>query len=394
MQRLIAWYRSNTQTQQGSYIAALDGLRFLMVFIVASFHIWQQSWLTPSITLFGQKHSLDFLLRSGYLWVDGMLLLSSFLLYLPYAEAKEKGAPSPAIGPFYKKRLVRIVPSYYLCILVMLLFVALPYGMYSTSGDMAKDVLAHLTFTHTLFPFSYHGTPLNGALWTLGVEMHFYLVFPFLARGFRRQPLLTYSGMAAVAFLFRAYAAQLPDNSMWFNQMPAFLDVYANGFVAASCYVSLRRRMKEDAWTRILMTVCAVAALYILIQFSFNQAAESGAAAIRLGQLNRRFGLSVFLSLLMLGLSLGLGGVRLLFGNRVARFLSQISFQYYIWHQVLAVQLRRWGFPPSQSLSPHQAGEKPWQVAYVLSCYLGALIISVLVTYLFERPILRRLSGK
>lgn len=394
MQQLIAWYREKTQTDQGNHIPALDGLRFLMVFIVASFHIWQQSWLTPSITLFGETHSLDFLLRSGYLWVDGMLLLSGFLLYLPYAECKEKGSPSPPIGPFYVRRLVRIVPSYYLSLLIMLLFVALPYSMYRTSGDMAKDILAHMTFTHTLFPFSYHATPLNGALWTLGVEMHFYLVFPFLARGFRRQPLLTYSGMTLAAFLFRAYAAQLPDNSMWFNQMPAFLDVYANGFVAASCYVSLRRRMKEDVWTRILMTVCAVAALYILIQFAYGQAAENGAVAIRLGQLKRRYGLSVFLSLLMLGLSLGLGGIRLLFGNRLSRFLSQISFQFYIWHQVFAVQLKRWGFPPSQSLSPHQAGEKPWQYAYVLTCYLGALAISILVTYLFERPIARRLTKK
>lgn len=394
MQRLIAWYRDATQLEEGSHIAPLDGVRFLMVFVVASFHIWQQSWLTPALTLFGQAYSLDFLLRSGYLWVDGMLLLSGFLLYLPYAQSQEKGAPSPAILPFYRKRLVRIVPSYYLAILVMLLFVALPYQMYRGSGDMAKDVLAHLTFTHTLFPFSYHATPLNGALWTLGVEMHFYLIFPFLARAFRRQPLLTYAGMAGAAFLFRGYAVSLPDNSMWFNQMPAFLDVYANGFVAAACYTSLRKRMKEDSWTRILMTVCAAAALYILLQYASGQAAENGTAAIRLGQLKRRYGLSVFLSLFMLGVSLGLGGIRLVLGNRVTRILSEISFQFYIWHQVFAVQLKRWGFPPSQSLSPHQAGEKPWQYAYVACCYLGALAISVLVTYLFERPIAKRLTGK
>ena len=394
MQGLIAWYREQTGADKGNHIPALDGLRFLMVFLVMSFHIWQQSWLTPSITLAGKTHSLDFLLRSGYIWVDGMLLLSGFLLYIPYAEAREKGAPSPAVLPFYKKRILRIVPSYYLCLLVMLLFVALPLEMYKSTGDMAKDVLAHLGFAHTLFPLSYHHTPLNGALWTLGVEMQFYLLFPLLARGFRRQPLLTYSSMVVTAFFFRGYAATLQDSSMFFNQMPAFLDVYANGFVAAACYVSLRRRMKEDTYTRILMTVCAAVSLVVLLNICRDQAGEGSAYLIRLGQMKRRFGFSTVLALLMLGVSLGLGGIRLALGNRVMRILSQMSFQMYIWHQVFAVQLKRWGFPPSQSLSPHQAGEKPWQYAYVACCYLGALAISVLVTYLFERPIAKRLTGK
>ena len=272
MQRLIAWYYSKTAPREG-YIPALDGLRALMVFMVASFHIWQQSWLTPAFDLFGERLSADYLLRSGYMWVDGMLLLSGFLLYMPYALAREKGAPSPAVWPFYKKRVLRIVPSFYLCIAVMLAFVALPQHYYASSGDMAKDVLAHLTFT---FPFSratLHATPLNGALWTVAVEMQFYLFFPFLGRAFRRQPVLTYGLMVLCAFLFRHYAAGLQDSSLLLNQMPAFLDVYANGFVAATCYVSLQKKTKEDVWTRIMMTACFVLAALLLRYLLMAQAA-------------------------------------------------------------------------------------------------------------------------
>lgn len=390
MQRLISWYRGNTQTQDGR-IPALDGLRALMVLIIVSFHIWQQSWLTPVIPWFGQSISLDFLLRSGYLWVDGLLLLSGFLLYLPYAQRGSR--PLPAPGQFYRRRFFRIVPTYLLNLLVVFLVVALPGRRFDTPWAASRDILAHATFTHNLFPFSYLHTPLNGALWTLAVEVQFYLLFPLLARAFRRMPVVTYLGMAGVAFAYRAWAGTLPDSSLYFNQLPAFLDVYANGFVAAGVYVSMRR-LKEDGWSRVLMTVCAGLAVYGLLGLCRAQAMEKAGELIRRGQMNRRFLLSALLSVLMLGTSLGLGGVRLLLGNRVTRVLSEISFQMYMWHQVLAVQLRTWGIPASDNPFPNQLGDRVWQRTYVLLCYLGALIISLLVTYLIEQPIARRFSGR
>ncbi len=48
-------------------IPELNGLRVLLVFIVSWYHIWQQSWLTPYIG----TYSLDYLVRSGYVPVDG-----------------------------------------------------------------------------------------------------------------------------------------------------------------------------------------------------------------------------------------------------------------------------------------------------------------------------------
>ena len=389
MQRLISWYRDATQAQDGR-IPALDGLRALMVLIVISFHIWQQSWLTPSIPWFGRRISLDCLLRSGYIWVDGMLLLSGFLLYLPYAQ---RGRALPSTRQFYRRRFFRIVPTYLLNLLVVFLVVALPERRYATPWAATRDILAHVTFTHNLFPFSYVNTPLNGALWTLAVEVQFYLLFPLLARAFRRMPVVTYLGMAGVAFGYRAWVGTLPDTSLYFNQLPAFLDVYANGFVAAGVYVSMRR-LKEDGWSRVLMTVCAGLAVYGLLALCRAQAAEKGGALIRMGQMNRRFLLSVLLSVLMLGTSLGLGCVRLLLGNRVTRFLAEISFQMYMWHQVLAIQLRTWGIPASEFTLPNQMGDRVWQRSYVLLCYLGAFAISVLVTYLIEQPIARRFSGR
>ncbi len=388
-------YIAYTEQERAGRLPALDGARALFVLVVASFHIWQQSWLTPYLTIGNWSQSLDPLLRSGYMWVDAMLLLSGFLLYLPYAEANEGGKPLPSIGKFYKRRILRIVPSYYLCVLIMLVYVALPKGSYNDPNGsfnawrMWRDLLAHATFTHTLFPFSYTGSPLNGSLWTLGVEMQFYLIFPFLGRAFRRWPIATYLALLAVAFGYREWVKTMPDSTLLLNQLPAQLDAYANGLLAAGIYSALKRRMKQDRWTAALFTALWLMACWGIWQLVRGQASSNGYENIRLGQMDRRFLMSGFCALFMLGLLFGGRFLRLIFGNRVTAFLSAVSFQFYMYHQVFAVQLKEWKIPASMTENPWMSGEYSWQVLYTVLCFAGALAIATLATYAFERPIAR-----
>ena len=179
MERIIGHFRAYRESPSPGHLDVLDGVRALCVMLVGWFHIWQQSWLSPYFTVLGQNVNLDFLLRSGYLWVDGLILLSGFLLYLPYAQAENR---LPSIGAFYKRRLIRILPSYLLCVLPMFVLSCVQ-GRYGNAADAAKDLAAHLTFTFNLFPATYFGTPINGALWTLAVEMQFYFVFKFVVLG-------------------------------------------------------------------------------------------------------------------------------------------------------------------------------------------------------------------
>ena len=109
-------------------IPELDGLRVAMIFIVSWYHIWQQSWLTPVISLpsAGIWISLDSLLRSGYVWVDGTVLLSAFLLYLPLARKGLRQLPDT--GEFLRRKARRILPGYYFIILVFFFGMCLPWG--------------------------------------------------------------------------------------------------------------------------------------------------------------------------------------------------------------------------------------------------------------------------
>ena len=101
------------------HIDVLDGVRALAVFGVLWFHFWQQNWIMPYIdvpllTKIGLPGSISllFLPRAGFLFVDWLLFLSAFCLFLPYARAALDQTPLPETRLFYQKRVARIVPSY------------------------------------------------------------------------------------------------------------------------------------------------------------------------------------------------------------------------------------------------------------------------------------------
>ena len=162
------------------HVDTCDGLRALAVMVVAWFHIWQQSWLNPSFSLWGHYVDLQSVVRRGYMMVDLMLLLSGFLLYLPYIQRLRQGREALNVRRFYKKRLWRILPSYLFAVLFAFVYSYIKGGAFGGTEALWKDLLAHLTFTHTFSYRNYVWTSLNVALWTLAIEMQFYLIFPLV----------------------------------------------------------------------------------------------------------------------------------------------------------------------------------------------------------------------
>lgn len=371
-------------------LSAPDGVRVLAIGLVMWFHIWQQSWLEPALRVGGIAIDFSALARTGYIWVDIMLMLSGYLLFLPMA----RGGKLDVRG-YYTRRLIRILPSYYLSIFVMLFAFALPRGEYPTAGAMWRDLLTHLTFTHTFFMDTYVSTRLNVVLWTLAIEVQFYLIFPLIARLFKARPLAMYAGMTLFSLLFRALFVERQQNlDIWINQLPGMLDVYANGMLAALITAALERH-EDTKVTRALFTGLTVLAAIGLYRIAVGQYTDSFPHEIRkLGQLSRRFELSVLGALLLISCERSFLYIRKLFGNPVTRFLSLISFQVYIWHQVLSVKLKEWRFPNYLSESPNAAGEQPWQLHYTLLCFVLSILLATLLTYLFERPITKKLTKK
>ena len=295
---------------------------------------------------------------------------------------------------FYAARAARILPSYLLCVLGLFFFVALPQGQYGTPRHLWTDLLGHLSFTHNLFPESYAQTRLNGALWTLAVEVQFYLIAPLLCRAFRKQPAAVYGGMLLVTQIYRRFVVlPMEDTTYFLNRLPNLLEVYANGMLAAHLYGLLCRK-PQKWWDAALSTLLAAGALCMLWRMMEAQGHLSGYETIRLGQMERRFLFSALGGIFLAGGSRAVSGFRWLCSNRAVRFLSGISLNFYIWHQVLAVKLKTWRIPAYISDAPQQAGEQPWQTQYTLLCFLAAFAAGTLVTYLIERPCARWMNRR
>jgi len=379
-------------------IGVLYGFRALMVLFVLNYHLWQQSWISQSVTLFGKHIGFDFWTRSSYLFVDGMILLSGFLLYLPHARARVEGTPVPSTKRFYFNRLVRILPSYLFAVLGALFLIALPQKLYYTTGAMVKDVLSHLTFTFLFSPSTYVSTPLNVALWTIAVEMQFYLIFPLLARTMKKRPGLTAAGMMLAAWIYRGCVAQFAkDTNILINQMPAFLDVYAIGMLGAMGYCRMRRwlrspRRYEWLLVNVLSIAVFAAGVYALIAILKAQSTASlnGHEALRLSQMEMRLPLSITLGMMMFSAAHWPRVLQKLLDNRLMRFLSTISMNLYIWHQVLAVQMRLAWFPDVNLLhNDHNV-----QSAYTLLCISVAVLAAMAVTFGIEQPFSRWANRK
>lgn len=380
------------------HIDVLDGVRALAILGVLWFHFWQQNWIMPYIKLpFLTKLGLpgtlsfDFLPRAGFLFVDCLLFLSAFCLFLPYARAALDGAPAPGVRLFFRKRAARILPSYYFSVLAILFFVAIPSGAYTSVSACLRDLLPTLTFTQMFFPNVLLATKLNGVLWTVAVEVQFYLLFPLLARAFMKKPGLTYVGMLAVslAFLFGYVLNHQDSIRMTINQLPAFFGVFANGMAFSYLFVLLGKNGKRSRELSVLALAGLIAGLWLLVGM-LKQAPTVD--PVQVWQAQHRYRLSLVFALVTVSAALTFSGVRWLFSNVVMRFLAAISYNVYIWHQWIAVQFKTWRIPYwSGDTPPNMTGDTVWKWKYTVLILVATFAAAIFATYCVEHPFAKRI---
>ena len=389
-----------------NYLNALDGIRALAILIVAWYHIWQLSWLQPikNTTLLSAFNvntiNLDWMVRTGYQMVDVMLLLSGFCLFLPYAKSMVFGSKEPDVKTFYKKRVARIAPAYYLCILIVFI-IAVTGKQYASNSDMWNDLLSHLFFVHNYTKQGYIYTKLNGVLWTLAIEVQFYLIFPLVANWFKKKPVITYFVMVALSWMFDNWVIikqiSPTEYNMWINQLPTFLSVYANGMMAAIVFVKLahifNRYIEQEgeaqAKSNRYMIGYFFTGIMIFAVYAYYKMMKDLTASqtMVLWQINNRFEFTLLFAVFIISCMFAVPFVQKLFGNKVMRFLSGISFQIYIWHQFIAAQLKKHHIPAWEGeQEPNMAGDKEWMWKYFILCWIAAIVVATFVTYCIEKP--------
>ena len=147
----------------GARFPALDGLRGLACLLVLVNH-------TPFI------NELPFA-KMGTLAVRIFFVLSGFLLYSGLI-----GADKLDLRGYYRRRAWRILPLYY----VALLLGSIAYWVTQKSLPTG-NIISHLFFAHTFKP-EWALAPMPTA-WSLGAEGQFYALLPLLALAFRTETL-------------------------------------------------------------------------------------------------------------------------------------------------------------------------------------------------------------
>lgn len=373
------------------YIPVLDGLRTVAILIVVWFHFWQQSWLMPIVGDF----NLDWLPRNGAILVDFMILLSGFCLFLPYAREMVYGEEAPKASAFYKKRAARIMPSYYISIFIVLFCFALPLGEFATFTDFWKDFVPHLFFVHNFFPASHIYTKLNGALWTVAVEVQFYLLFPLLARWFQKKPLLTYMGMIAVGLgscFFISTNYDTLNQSMYVNHSLTFASVFANGMLGAWLYILIGKRWKPSFVSETISFLLTLGGVWLFKEMCYWRMDYVNSTR---WQVDCRFLLSLLFLMILFSVILSGRYLKWLLGNRVMKFLAGISFNLYICHQYISVRLKQFRIPYWEGdTPPNQLGDKPWMWKYLILCIVVSFVVAVAMTYLIEKPLAKWILKK
>lgn len=238
----------------------LDELRLILAAIVAFQHI----------ILLGQLDSLYPLLRflSSEFAVSGFFVLSGFLVFSAFRTG--------AVQSYALRRTARIYPAYLAVLVVAVVAGLLNAVVLNDVSIPPSEVIRYLAangvflnFVHpnlgNLFSGQYQ-VAVNGALWTIKIEVLFYLIVPVLAlmvTRFSALPVLV--AMAAIGVfwphiieLMEAALGQALPGSM-VNQLPGYLHLFAAG-VALSRTVS--GQMTVLALSILCIGTCVALALF------------------------------------------------------------------------------------------------------------------------------------
>lgn len=233
------------------FLPAVEGMRACAAMGVVLTHVAFQTGTSSGV--------LGRLLHRFDLAVAVFFALSGFLLWRGHAAAARGMRHRPPNGHYLRSRLVRIMPGYVVAVVVILTL--LP------EADHASPTvwLANLTLTQVYVPLTL--TAGLTQMWSLSVEVSFYLALPLLALLARRMPVRArVPAIAVVALASLAWGLlpiHAPQGVNPLNWPPAYASWFAAGMLLAEWTVSppgWAHRLARNRWA---ITGIALAAYLI-----------------------------------------------------------------------------------------------------------------------------------
>jgi peptidoglycan/LPS O-acetylase OafA/YrhL len=354
---------------------AIAALAVLFTHVAGATHITITHWWSP-------------LVASGNQGVTVFFILSGFLLYRPMVSAQFHGAPRLAWRDYARRRLLRIVPAYWLALTVLAIYPGLP-------GVFSKDWWYYYFFLQVYN----HNISIGGIVvaWSLCVEVSFYLLLPLyaylvgrLTQGVRARTrvrtelgilLLLASASLTLRYVDPSFPITLPTYLFWF----------AEGMALALVSVVLARQSAPRAPRAVGIVsrrpgLCwgVALALYVILCFALGKPPASGYSNLKEVLLNRFLGglMALFLVLpAVFGAEAG-GWPRRLLAWPLLAWAGLISYGIYLWHLNVLEQLA------GHVQVSHNEGVSAC-IGLTILTVAGTVAIAAASYYLVERPLLR-----
>lgn len=225
-------------TSSGSFIPEIDGLRFIAIFSVVLFHI--NEFLTvKDVTRYADSTDyslLKYFISHGHLGVPLFFVISGFILGLPFARFYLAGGKPVSLKKYFIRRLTRLEPPY-IIVMTILLFGAVYVAKILTLEKGIISYLASIIYSHNII-FPEVLPELNGAVWSLEVEVQFYVLAPLMAYVFSVNSFkIRRFTIIFTAVLFAA-ANHSIFSSMPFISLINYFQYFLTGFLLADLFVS------------------------------------------------------------------------------------------------------------------------------------------------------------
>ncbi len=337
----------------------------------------------------------------GSFGVSMFFVLSGFLLARPFWLALDAGQPMPSLRIYALRRAARILPGFWLALVVSLVFSITVSGSPLDAEHITRFLAGFLLVSDwhwlTLFPVDN-----NGPLWSIGFEVTSYLLLPFCLTILFACRLPGWPGrlawlgvIAAVLALHWLVVQWAPIDEVergwdhglvggakaWmprFNPI-GFFAIFALGALAAGVQVKLASLRH---WLFDLLGLMSIGGAGWLM------ATHMGGLTEGFGLLGIPYGypwmpIAVGVALVALPSSVLAG--RLL-DNTVSRFIAQISFGIYIWHFLIIGLLARLLPPSFQTSGPDGWSIWLWSSAIAIAL---SVVVATISFHLLEQPMVR-----
>ncbi|MFG1790462.1 acyltransferase family protein [Nocardia sp. NPDC049149] len=324
-----------------AFLPALEGMRGMAALGVLLTHVAFQTGAagTPVIGRVWGRFDMAVAVFFG---------LSGFLLWRPHAAAARGVRPAPSVGYYLRHRAARILPGYWVVVCAVL--VLLP-GAAGTAG--LRVWMSNLALLQVFVPLTL--TDGLTQMWSLSVEVAFYLVLPILAfavvrlRGAAarlRVPVILTAALVCLGWNF--IPVPTPDAIHSDNWLPAYLPWFAMGMVLAE--LSFDSKQLSCRW-RFLGNqplMWAIALIAFLVSAT-DVGGPAGLTHAEPWQYAAKMALGAIIGFALLApLVLGAAGrSHRWLESRVAATIGRWSYGIFLWHlAVLSVVFPVFGILP------------------------------------------------